>query len=188
MKTLFLALFLCFSINLFAQNLRTAIEQSDSILAAEKGLLRIGSTFSLLQEFDVNNYFFREFSYNNFILFPITKRLELGINTIAIRTNSQLSEPRNYFLYGGIARVNLIYRTYLETGYYKGNYCSCSFEPYKLNGLNYFALGAGVNLKIAQNWNADLGFIIHQILNDVPDKFSYSIYRIGLNYVFQKKS
>lgn len=141
-----------------------------------------------------NKFYYKEKTLNFNIAVAITSDMDLGFAVMPINTVS-LSTPRQRFLLSGVflqydflRRVTGDWRAFVETGFYKGNLCTCGDDiPYYRPNLNYMPFGGGFEKRIFKNRPLflDASFLWYKIVSKVPeDKWAYSQYVIGLNYHF----
>lgn len=74
-------------------------------------------------------------------------------------------------------------RFFLEAGFMRGNYCTCSSisgEAFREDGLNYFAWGGGVEVRITSGIYFSGEMYFHHILNYPERTFGYNGYLLGL--------
>jgi len=165
--------------------------------------LFLGASFTYIPNFEVDpfgfgeEYVFHESTLNINLGVQIHKNIRLGLTGMHIRTNSKYSEKEQQYILGG--SVKYLFndlqdktRFYLETGFYKGNYCTCLSdnrgdpiqEPYKREGLSYWGFGGGVERKLSKHFQLDLGFYNFLILQNIPPKYNFTQYVIGIDYFF----
>jgi hypothetical protein len=156
----------------------------------------IGASYTFI--FDDNNtdnrFYYKEKTFNFNIAVAITSDIDFGFAILPISTVS-VSTPRQRFLLSGVflqydflRRVTGDWRAFVETGFYKGNLCTCGDDvPYYRPNLSYMPFGGGIEKRIFKNRPLflDASFLWYKIVNKVPDdKWAYSQYVIGLNYHF----
>ena len=79
---------------------------------------------------------------------------------------------------------------FVELSGNKGNYCTCYPNfPYTRENLYYLGIGGGVNFRLHKQFFLDIGFTNYDILNNIKEKYNYTQYIIGINYLinFRKK-
>lgn len=150
---------------------------------------------------------YHEFSWTNNIAVNINSYAYFGIEYINLFTKGnayyQSEEKNNYYLVGAFTQVDLLdltarrtslkenkARLLVELAYYYGNYCECGYNtsPYKVEGLNYLGFGIGGDFPILNWLSLDVTFKSNSILKDIPEKFGYNYYILGLNIdIIRKK-
>ncbi|MEL7530554.1 MAG: hypothetical protein AAFN10_04565 [Bacteroidota bacterium] len=76
-------------------------------------------------------------------------------------------------------------RFFVETGLMRGNYCTCrsiAGEAYREDGLNYFAWGGGVEVRIIPGMYFSGEIFFHHILAYPEPTYGYNDYLLGLNF------
>ncbi|GAB4409357.1 MAG: hypothetical protein OHK0039_12960 [Bacteroidia bacterium] len=109
-----------------------------------------------------------------------------------LRVQSNLTSPRHHTLAGVFVQYELLpegapyrrLRLYPEAGIHRGNYRTCGdFDPYPAPGLWYASLGGSLSVQVSRRIQAELGFYNYQIINNIPDKYNYTQYIAGLEYL-----
>ncbi len=159
----------------------------------------LGGSYTFI--WDNNNtdqkFYYKESTINLNISTSITSDIDFGIAVLPIWTKSLSKSPERFLLLGVFTQYDFLRlesgksRLFAETGFYKGNLCTCGNDvPFYRPNLNYLPIGGGYEIKIAKNRPLflDLSFQWFNILNRLPfDKWAYSQYVIGLNYqIFNK--
>jgi hypothetical protein len=128
------------------------------------------------------------------IAIDMGKHMRVGIDYKRIYTSGLLSGKNNYTLLGLFTQYKFAEGKngfgFGELGFYKGNYCTCGGNvPYKKNGLSYLSWGGGYNFKLYKNIRIDAAFTTAQVITKVPQKYGYTQYVLGIDYVlpFMKK-
>ena len=120
------------------------------------------------------------------------KHFRIGVDYKRIFTSGFYSGRNKYAMYGAFTqykfRENKMGFGFGELGFYKGNYCTCGNNvPYKKNNLNYLNWGGGYNFKLYKNIRVDAAFTTAQVISNVPQKYGYTQYILGLDYVLPFK-
>lgn len=145
--------------------------------------------------FDKQNIYHRynEYTLNVQASTQLMKSIFIGVETLSIFANGTSITPNNYFIKGGFLRYELMQKKkgiiFLSTSFLNGDYCTCgNLDPYQKNNIYYIGIEFGGNLYFAKSsFYINGALSIHKILNDIPLKYSYNIYKIGLGYSFGKK-
>jgi hypothetical protein len=124
----------------------------------------------------------------------ILKPIYIGVETLSVFTNGTNVKPNNYFIKGVFLRYNLLQKRknilFLSTSILNGDYCTCgNLDPYRENNLYYLGIEIGLNTYIAKSlfyFNAT--FSVNKILNEIPLKYNYNIYKLGFGYSFGKRT
>jgi hypothetical protein len=178
------------------------ISVAPSKLSAQKGNFArsatVGSSYTYIFDrrmVDVNTFSrYHEFTWNTNIAIEVLPKWYLGFAYMDIRTYSTRNRGQR-----GKHNMTSIFsqydifthkskRFFAEAAYSYGNFCTCGLkDPYKLSGLNYLGLGAGVELPLYKKLKLDIAFSNHVILQDVKRKYNFTQYVVGLNYRFGKQ-
>jgi len=153
----------------------------------------IGSSFTYIwdpQSPDyINNlsYLYQEKTLQLNLALQWNKRWRSGINYHKIWTLSEQYGKNSYFIAGVFQQYHLLRKKkgslFAEAGLYSGNYCTCGLaDPYKKNGLVYWNIGAGMNLKLSKRFYLDFAFLNYKPFNKISGKYNYTQYVIGLDY------
>jgi len=139
---------------------------------------------------DIPNQY-NEFTWNKNIAVNVGKNFYLGISHQNIYTKGSLVTdefPRNnYNIAGVFTQFDFTpkdkNRLFAELSWNYGNYCTCDDgDPYKRGGLNYIGLGGGYDHPINDFLSLDFSFVVYKILGEVPEKYAFTQYVIGLNF------
>lgn len=179
---LFIALLLSFGIQSYGQ-----IPQDSATFSP---VVRLGTSLTYI--WDRDPHYLREYTWAlNMGVMP-TKRINIGVNVMNIWSETR-TEPRGRHLMAGVfGQYHFGLRTdkatiFLETGGYWGNYCTCGpGDPYRKDGLFLIPAGGGLNARLTKDLWLDAGFMVYNIINDVPRKYSFTQYVIGLDWVLGK--
>jgi len=152
--------------------------------------LTFGTSITFILDNPTSNpsdFFYKEWSWNKNIAVSLTNRWDVGISHINIYTVGSSLLRERYQLVGLFTQYNFSpkkkNKLFAETSWHLGNYCTCGLDdPYKLEKLNYLGIGGGYELNITKNLYLDLAFNTYFILKDVPRKYNYTQYVVGLNY------
>lgn len=139
---------------------------------------------------EVNGNNFHEFVIGTQASFSITKSLYFGGQFLLILTKDNYEKKmNNYFLSGVFVNYDVLPKKrlnlYPEVSFSIGNYCTCDKDkPYRVNNLKYLGMGIGVDIPISKrnNFYIHTSFNAHFIVNSIPKKSSFNIYRVGLLY------
>lgn len=166
-----------------------------------KKTLIIGASFTYIWNFKPDpfrfekEYVFHESTLNLNLGYQLHENFRLGITGMQIKTNTKYTEKETQYIVGASFKYvqEMAYKNdfFVETGFYRGNYCTCRPEdsvtffdvPYKKDNLTYWGLGAGVEIKLARHWQLDLGFYNYLILDNFPQKYNFTQYVIGIDFV-----
>lgn len=134
------------------------------------------------------DYGYDEYTWNMNVGIRVSKRLFTGLQVLNIYS-SKISTKKDYYtVYGLFTQYDFFskktHRLFAEISLNRGNYCTCSDLPVKVDDLYYIGTGIGYDfpLKWIPNLYLDLSFINYFILNKIEDKYSYTQYIVGLNY------
>lgn len=182
-------LLVSFGSEIFAQN-NNKIYFDRLILGTSLTLIPNNYTFANSSE----DYLYLEYTWNNNIAIDITRRWRMGFQYLATLTKSEISASQKYFMAGTFLQFNFLPkdikrdRLYIEASYSLGNHCSCGdFEPYKLDNIRYWGLGAGADFKLTNWLRLDLGFFNSQIFNKIEGKYNWTQYIMGLEFLISIK-
>lgn len=145
--------------------------------------------------FDKQNFYHRhnEYTLNIQAGVQIFKPIFFGVETFSIFTNGTSVNSSNYFLKGGFLRLEALQKKqgvlFFSTSLLNGDYCTCgNQDPYRYDNLYYLGIEIGVNIYITKSlFYVNMAFSINKILNDIPLKYNYNIYKVGIGYSFGKK-
>jgi hypothetical protein len=144
-------------------------------------------------EKNINGNSFQELTLALNIATSVHPKVQIGINYLHIYHTDNVSSKFNQSSIIGIfgqysvwSRQNA--NIFVETSFNHGNYCTCDPNlPYTKNQLNYLGFGAGYNRRLRKNLFLDLAFNNYNILNSFKEKYNYTQYIIGLNYILNFK-
>ena len=162
----------------------------------------IGSSLTWISDNDGAGfgYRFNEYTWEKNIAVNVNKSLYLGLSHKHIWSNGSTVMPEgikdNYYMFGAFGQYDFFpkrkMRLFAELSLNRGNYCTCyhllTVDPFKVENLNYLGTGGGVDLPITKFLSVDFSFMVHNILNDVPRKYAYNIYIVGLNFDFMGRA
>lgn len=141
---------------------------------------------------DLFNY--QEHTININAAVAIGADLDLGAAWLGITAREKGQPAQQYSLAGGFLQYNLLrgipgIRLFLETGFYRGNFCTCGEgAPYRRPNLSYIPFGGGVEgpLFKSRHLYLDLSFLWYQLVTRLPGEYPYALsqYVVGLNYRF----
>lgn len=164
--------------------------QHQKLKFAEK--LVLGTSISYLQDYNRDFYRYHEWTGSLNIGVNIDHHFMIGLQNLFILGYGTRVATDNFNLFGTFIQYDFFdkskNRLYIESGFYKGNYCTCgNSDPYKVNGLNYLNFGGGFELSIRKNINLEFGLSIYKILNsENKDDYGYGYYIAGINYIIFK--
>lgn len=146
--------------------------------------------------FDKQNFYHRynEYTMNIQAGVQLFKPFFLGIETFTIFTNGTSVNSNNYLIKGGFIRYELLHKKrgvlFFNTAFLNGDYCTCeNQDPYRYDNLYYLGLEIGGNKYIAKSsFYMNITVSLNKILNDIPLKYNYNIYKVGMGYSFGKKN
>lgn len=146
--------------------------------------------------FDKQNIYHRynEYTLNMQAGIQILKPIFIGFEALSIFTNGTSVISNNYFIKGGFIRYEVLHKKqgvlFFNTSLLNGDYCTCgNQDPYRYDNLYYLGLEIGGNVFFAQSsFYINTSLSINKILNNVPLKYNYNIYKIGIGYSFGKKN
>ncbi|NPD48130.1 hypothetical protein HNV12_23475 [Methanococcoides sp. SA1] len=156
----------------------------------------VGSSFTFLRYYEDEPGLprYNEYTWNVNVAMQITKRLDLGVQAMAIFMKPEGGPSENHHIIGVFGQFNFIkkekIKVFVETSFNTGNYklSRNDFYPSYENGIVYIGFGGGVELKISKripHLFLDLSFINYEQLN-IDESYAYTQYVIGLNYRFGK--
>ena len=155
--------------------------------------LVIGGNYTYIFDTETINEIDYDTRYNEHTLsmnvaVDIGKHFRVGLDYKQIFTRGFFSGNNKYAMYGAFTQYKIGENKkgfgFGELGFYKGNYCTCGNNvPYKKNGLSYVSWGGGYNFKLNKNIRLDAAFTTAQVVSDVPEKYGFTQYIIGLDYV-----
>jgi len=152
----------------------------------------VGSSLTYMRNSNLDSYQtdygYSEFTWNFNVGIRVSKRIFTGLQVLNIYS-SQISTKKDYYaVYGLFTQYDFFnkkpHRLFAEISVSRGNYCTCSGLPTKVDDLYYIGPGIGYDLPIkwVSGLHLDLSFINYFILNNIQDKYAYTQYVIGLNY------
>jgi hypothetical protein len=140
----------------------------------------------------VNPISYQEHTWNANIALEILPRWHFGLMYLNVNTTSELNAERRARsqLFGVFNQFDILpikekrrSRIFGEVQYLYGDHCTCGeLDPFPRSGLHYISLGGGVEIPLYKQLRLDLAFYSANILNDVPLKYNFTQYVIGLNY------
>jgi hypothetical protein len=120
--------------------------------------------------------------------------LDLGVAYLAISVREKGAPSERFSLAGAFMQYDFLrdspgMRLFAETGFYRGNFCTCGNDaPYYRPNLSYIPYGGGMEFKLFKKrpWYLDMSFLWYQLVSRVPgtNTWAYSQYVAGLNYRF----
>lgn len=143
----------------------------------------------------VNETTHQEFTWNTNIALEVLPKWHLGFQYMNIRSISERNANRQsqHQLFGLFNQYDFYtsqngIRLFGEAQYKYGDYCTCGqLDPFVLEDLHYLGLGGGVEVPLYKRLKLDLAFYNSVILNNVPLKYNFTQYVIGLNYRLMSK-
>ncbi len=155
----------------------------------------IGSSLTVIHNpIDVNlsgkpldDFIHIEYTWNINVSVALNERFRVGAQNMLIWANTDEAPVRANLL-GAFGQFNLVplrnrNRLFTEFDAAYGNYCACGESfPFQKNGLFYLGWGIGYNRSLSDNLALEIGFNAYYILQDVPEKQTYTQYIIGLEY------
>ncbi|MBK7410405.1 MAG: hypothetical protein IPL49_01005 [Saprospirales bacterium] len=156
----------------------------------------LGASYTFI--FDDQNtgdlFYYKEHTVNLNAAVALGADLDLGIAWLSIGAREGTNPSQRYTLAGAFLQYNFLrnhpsIRAFAETGFYRGNYCTCGDEaPYFKPNLSYIPFGGGLESRLfkSPHWYLDLSFLWYQLVSRVPDEYPYAFsqYIFGLNYHF----
>jgi len=133
-------------------------------------------------------YNFFEHTFRVKLVSSLSQHWRMGVDARLIKTIFY-GDEQYYFMAGLLAQYiiieNRVGSLFIEGSYNRGNYCLCGENGYsKIPGLNYLGAGMGNAWHLYRGLWLDLGWSWYWALIQVPDKYAYSQYIIGLKYKF----
>jgi len=171
-----------------------------------------GKTFTFGVAFtrmaDVNSdkqfgiHYYNENTLNLNVMMSLTKRFSFGVQVKPIFTKQYINGVINKSVYnfnGLFAQFDILnkngFRIYVETSLNLSDYCSCKFnnpwnDPIRKKGLSLWGGGGGLELNLnpkkGKSIYLELAFFNYVILQNIPYKYNYTQYILGLNYKIGK--
>lgn len=149
--------------------------------------LLIGTSLTYI--WDASFPTWQEYTLHFDVSYAITKRWNVGANVLRIWSGDSNTGINRYLITGVDGQFNFVndpdIRLFGEGGLYYGNYCTCGTKIPYLNRRNtYWALGAGMSVRIRKNLFFELSFQSYNIMNNIPMdfKYNYTQYIVGLEY------
>ncbi len=145
------------------------------------------------QEKNLNSNHFQELTLAFNVATSVHPKVQIGVNYLHIYHTDYLSSKFNQSKILGIFGQYSIWthpnaNIFVETSFSHGNYCTCDPNlPYTKNQLNYLGFGMGYNRRLLKNIFLDVAFNNYNILNSFKEKYNYTQYIIGLNYILNFK-
>lgn len=157
----------------------------------------IGASYTFI--FDDQNtddlFNYQEHTLNLNAAVAIGADLDLGAAWLGITAREKGQPAQQYSLAGGFLQYNLLrgmpgIRLFLETGFYRGNFCTCGEgTPYRRPNLSYIPYGGGLEGRLfkSRHWYIDLSFLWYQPVTRLPGEnpYAFSQYVLGVNYRFR---
>ena len=174
---------ICFNPTVFAVSLT-----SDSTSISFNKKLSFSSSFTYIWN-NTDDIYENDFYFHNKLLFYLNSSVGIGINSSIIKSFVTDYDVKTFYLVGPVVQLkptkNKKSLSYVELGFFKGNFCVCNdyFYPYVKNDLSYLYMGGGMNYRLLKTLYIDLGLSKTFILND-PNGESIFNYKIGLEYYF----
>ncbi len=137
---------------------------------------------------------YNEYTWNVNAAMQITKRLDMGVQALAIFMKPEGNPSENHHIIGVFGQYHFIkkekIKVFIETSINTGNYklSRNDFYPSYENGIVYIGFGGGVELKISRRIPRlflDLSFVNYEQLH-IEKSYAYTQYIVGLNYRFGK--
>ncbi len=147
----------------------------------------------LIDKQDVNNALtWESWTWNINAAVSLTSDIDVGIAALPIWAKERNGVVQRNFLTGFFTQYDFLRqkngeRLFIETGFYKGNICTCGeSNPYYKPGLTYIPFGGGWEKRLNHGpVSLDISFLIYKIATKLPiDKWAYNQYVVGLNYNF----
>lgn len=135
--------------------------------------------------------FFKEYTTSINVAFSPLRRLYFGFNYLNIRFKPTVQTDDRAHLAGLFVNYQIAQDSRLtftpQVGFYLGNYCTCgdTTNPYVRSGLSYLEVGAGFGYALTRALQFEFSFLVYNNLQDIPEKYSYTQYILGLNYEFR---
>jgi hypothetical protein len=132
----------------------------------------------------------QEYTLNVNLSYQFHPRWTIGLAGLNIWSQGVTQQWIHHVLVGTFGQFNLVnvprMRIYPEVGLYRGNYCTCGqADPYKIPFHWYRSIGAGTSIHLTSGLSLELGFYGYKILGELPGKYSYTQYVIGVEWQFQ---
>jgi hypothetical protein len=139
-------------------------------------------------------FYYREHNVSLALAVSVTSDIDFGIVYQPILVQVRQREPQKYYMFGPIIQYDFIRRpnnlkVFVETGFFKGNLCTCGDDiPYLTNNLSILPLGGGLDFPISNtNFNVSLSMHFYRILDNSLDASSYGHPTLGIIYRLDKK-
>lgn len=156
----------------------------------------LGASYTFIFD-DLNTddlFRYQEHTLNFNVAVSLGTHLDLGLAYLAISAGEKGTPNERYSLAGAFLQYDFLrnspgMRFFAETGFYRGNFCSCGDEaPYFRPNLSYVSYGGGMEFRLFKNTPLflDLAFLWYQPVTRVPntDTWAFTQYVLGLNYHF----
>lgn len=136
-------------------------------------------------------YWHHEWTWSSNIALEVLPKWHLGFGYLHVWSSSNefMTIRTQHNIYNLFSQFDVVvqegWRVFVEGSYSYGDYCTCGMRgaiPYKLPELTYLGLGIGAEFRIKKRLNLDIALNLNSILNDVPNKYNYNYYILGLNY------
>lgn len=129
----------------------------------------------------------QEYTLNLNFAYQPHPRWAIGAAGLNIWSKGIAEQWEHYLLVGAFGQFNLVntprVRLYPELGIYRGNYCTCGQnDPYRIPFQWYRSTGASMSIRLVPTLYLELGFYGHKILGELPGKYGYTQYIIGLEW------
>lgn len=154
--------------------------------------LAIGTSVTYITNFAQDVYRYHEWTWSLNAAVNIDHHFMFGLNNLAMLSHGTRVELDRFNLFGAFLQYDFFgkskNRLYAETGFYKGNYCTCgNKDPYKVARLSYLNIGAGFEWAVRDNLNLEFGLSVYNILNQTDERtYGFTQYVAGVNYVISK--
>jgi len=133
---------------------------------------------------------YREFIWNTNIALEVFPKWHLGFMYLHVNTISEVNTIRRqqHNIFGLFSQYDLYttednWRVFAEVQYAYGDFCTCgNLDPYREQDIHYLGLGLGGEVPISKRWWLDLAAYSSLILNDIPSKYNFTQYVVGINY------
>lgn len=177
--------------------------------------LIIGSSLTYIWDFSQTTQAsptpkYNEYTWNNNIALRLSRNMYFGLSYLNIYTNGSIIQRNqnkwnHYSIIGLFTQYDLedtfrriaklpqhertsYRRAFIEISGNLGDYCTCGQEdPYRHKNLFYYGIGAGYEFPIINSVYLDLSFMSYYLTIKNTDKYAYTQYVIGINYIFEKK-
>lgn len=158
--------------------------------------IQVGTSGTYIWELErsVQGKQFQEFTFAFNIATSVHRKVQVGINSMTIFHTDFNTSKFNRSNITGIFGQYSLYSTakknlFVELSANRGNYCTCDPTfPYTRKNLNYIGIGAGANIHLYKQFYLDLGFSNYNILNKFKEKYNFTQYIIGINYLINFKT